>query len=326
MSFNDIVGQERPIEILSRAVEQERVAQAYLFLGMEGIGKRLTAYNLTKALNCQGERSKPYLSCDRCLSCLKIEHGNHLDVQVVGGTRELIKIDQIRQLQRGLYYKPFEGRKKVVIIDGAENLVRAAANALLKTLEEPPPETVIILIATSLSLLLPTIISRCQKIRFQPLSIESLRKVVSKALPLQEEAVQLLALLSGGSPGRALQLTTDSILEARRELLQRVEQLNSHNAEELFQLSKKLTDDKDGLEGSLELLKVFFRDVLVFREKATNKVANLDLLPSIERLSNKLSSAEIVSKIEAINEAHSALRQNANRQLAVERMLLRICK
>ncbi len=326
MSFNDIVGQERPIGILSRAVERDRTAQAYLFLGMEGIGKRLTAYNLAKALNCQGERSEPYLSCDCCPSCLKIDHGNHPDVQVVGGTQELIKIGEIRQLQRRLHYKPFEGRKKVVVIDGAEKLGLAAANALLKTLEEPPPETVIILLSTSLSQLLPTIISRCQKIRFQPLSIESLRKVVSKTLPRQEEAVQSLAFLSGGSPGRALQLATDSIWETRRELLPRIGQLSSDNIEELFQLSEKLANDKEGLEGILELLKTFFRDALTFRENGTDKVVNLDLLPSIERLSNELSSAELIGKIEAINEAQSALRQNANRQLAVERMLLRICK
>lgn len=325
MSFNDIVGQERPVGILSRAVERDRTAQAYLFLGMEGVGKRLAAYSLAKALNCRGERSKPYLSCDCCLSCLKIDHGNHPDVQVVGGTPELIKIGQVRELQRKLHYKPLEGRKKVVIIDGAEKLGLAAANALLKTLEEPPPETLIILISTSLSLLLPTIISRCQKIRFQPLSIESLRKVVGRALPLQEEALQSLAFLSGGSPGRALQLAEDSIWETRKELLERIEQLSSDNIEEFFQFSGSLAKDKEGLEGILELLKTFFRDILIFRENGKDKVVNLDLLPSIERLANELSSAELVDRIEAINEAQAALRQNVNRQLAVERMLLRIC-
>jgi DNA polymerase-3 subunit delta' len=325
MSFNDIVGQERPIGILSRAVERERTAQAYLFLGMEGVGKKLAAYSLAKALNCRGERSKPYLSCDSCLSCLKIDHGNHPDVQVVGGTPELIKIGQVRELQRKLHYKPLEGRKKVVIIDGAENLGPAAANALLKTLEEPPPETVIILISTSLSLLLPTIISRCQKIRFQPLSINSLREVVGRALPLKEEAVQSLAFLSGGSPGRALQLAEESIWDTRKELLQRIEQLSSDNIEELFQFSGSLAEDKEGLEGIFELLKTFFRDILIFRENGKDRVVNLDLLPSIERLASKLSSAELVDRIEAINEAQSALRQNVNRQLAVERMLLRIC-
>ncbi len=325
MSFNDIVGQERPIGILSRAVERDRIAQAYLFLGMEGVGKRLAASSLAKALNCRGERAKPYLSCDCCLSCLKIDHGNHPDVQVVDGTQELIKIAQVRQLQRKLHYKPLEGRKKVVIIDGAENLGPAAANALLKTLEEPPPGTVIILISTSLSLLLPTIISRCQKIRFQPLSIEGFREVVGRALPLKEEALQSLAFLSGGSPGRALQLAEGSIWETRNELLQRVEQLSSDNIGEFFQFSESLARDKEGLEGILELLKTFFRDILIFRENGRDKVVNLDLLPSIERLANELSSAGIVDRIEAIIEAQSALRQNVNRQLAVERMLLRIC-
>ena len=323
MSFNEIIGQERAIGILRRAVEQERIAQAYLFLGTEGIGKKLTALNLAKALNCRGERAAPYLSCDICPACRKIDHGNHPDIQVLGGTREQIKIDQIRQLQKGLHYKPFEGRKKVVIIDGAERLVPAAANALLKTLEEPPPETVIILITISLYQLLPTIISRCQKIRFQPLNTESLKKVLGDSLSLPEEALETLALLSGGSPGITLQIA-DSIAETRGELFRRVEQLVRDKIEELLQLADELSKNKEGLEGTLELLKVFFRDIMIFRENRAERLANIALLPSIERLAGKLSTPEIVSKIEAINEAQSALRQNANRQLAMERMLLRI--
>jgi DNA polymerase-3 subunit delta' len=162
MSFNDIIGHDRPVQVLKRALAGGTVAHAYLFSGDEGIGKRMTARALAAAVNCL-ERG-PEGGCGTCPSCRKVAAGSHPDVHLLAPDGAEIKIDQIREVQSDLSLCPFEGAKKVLIVDGAETMNDASSNALLKTLEEPPGETVIILVTSRPQGLLPTIRSRCQEV------------------------------------------------------------------------------------------------------------------------------------------------------------------
>ena len=209
MAFRDVVGNQRAVQIIQKEIERGRVYPAYLFTGMEGVGKRLVALNMAKALNCPDEEGD---ACDRCPSCQRMDKGVHPDLLQINPTGETIKIGQIRELQRSLAFKPYEARWRVVIVDGAERMTRETANAFLKTLEEPPQSTTIILIAAALEGLPPTVLSRCQRITFNPLSEEEVKKVLVDQLTPEE--IHTRAPLAGGSPGRVLRMDGEEVTQA----------------------------------------------------------------------------------------------------------------
>jgi DNA polymerase-3 subunit delta' len=228
VAFKDIIGQDKAVGMLAGIITRQRLASSYLFSGEAGIGKKMTAVNFAKALNCQStaanydlraeiktliqEDSEPRTpnpefpappdACDECASCVKIASGTHPDVVLVAPEERQIRIEEIRMIDEALSFRPFEGRKKVVIVDDAETMNIPAANAFLKTLEEPPKESVIILVSSRPDLLLPTIRSRCSRINFSPLSPEACRRVLAGKIP--EESLDSVARLSMGRPGRAI--------------------------------------------------------------------------------------------------------------------------
>ena len=225
--LNAITGHDRPKNILLGSIGTARVATTYLFTGESGIGKRLAAIEFAGAVNClnpvrvtrnpQPATRNPksaarspqpeYLdACDSCSSCRKFSSLLHPDLKVVEPDGGLIKIDAIREVQEFLSFTPYEGRKKVVIIDGAECMNPSASNAFLKTLEEPPPDSMIILITMAPDRLLDTIRSRCFVVRFSPLSIGACKEVISRKVSgLDAETLESLAAFSMGRPGVAIQ-------------------------------------------------------------------------------------------------------------------------
>ena len=182
MAFNQIFGQEKPKQIIKKAVQGNNLAHTYLFYGQESIGKKKVAIELAKSLNCISSiKGDP---CDKCISCQKIESRIHPDFFFVeplkntpAAREAVIKIEAIRELQRKLAYHPYEGKVKVAVIDDADLMNASAANSFLKTLEEPPSSTILIIISSNPFKLLPTIISRCQTIQFQPLNPENIKNI-----------------------------------------------------------------------------------------------------------------------------------------------------
>jgi DNA polymerase-3 subunit delta' len=266
MALKDIIGQENAIGILQGCIARDRMPHALFFTGDEGIGKRLTAINLAKALNCGERVNEPESdeagksgsqadSCDRCPSCIKIENGNHPDVYLIEseGDGDQITVSAIRGLEESLAYKPFEGRYKIAIIDNAERMNPAAANAFLDTLESPPPQSVLILVSSRPDILLPTIRSRCQRIHFNPLP----RHVMSGLLrekfnKLDNEQAQLLTSLSGGRLGYVL--NEDLITQRDRHFGVLKQMLEGFDEAE--------TGD---MEEFLDWAQVWLRDLAVFR-------------------------------------------------------------
>ena len=201
-----IIGHRQILEQLYHAIASNRVAGAYLFVGVANVGKETVALHFAKTINCltQGEGA-----CGTCLACRKADDGNHPDLQIIRPSGTFIKIDQIRELQKRIIYRPLEGVRKVYILTEAEQMNLEAANCLLKTLEEPPADSVLILLTTNLDALLPTIRSRCQIIPFHPLVVSELAGHLTERFDIDESQAFSISTAAGGAVGKALTMVQD---------------------------------------------------------------------------------------------------------------------
>lgn len=316
MPFSDVIGQDRVVSVLKRSIEMGRVSHAYLFSGIEGCGKRKTALAFVQAVFCGREEA-----CGVCSSCRKVAGGQHPDLHMLEPDGAFIKIDQVRELQKELSYRPFEAPKKACIIDGAEKLNLSSGNALLKTLEEPPGNALMILVTPARSAVLQTILSRCQTLDFQPLSAELIEeRLIRDQFPA--EAARVAATLSGGSLRRGVEIATDGVLESRVSFLERVIALNLKDVATLFATAEELAADKEGLPGLLELLLSFLRDVLIYRA-TPEAIANADLLQLVEREAARSTEGRVIELIEQLVAMRRMLARNVNARLALEVFFMR---
>ena len=323
MSFKDILGHQRPIALLQRAIKNEKVVNSYLFLGNEGIGKKYVALQFAKSLNCLGEEAEGGDACDHCSSCKKIDHALHPDVLVIEPDGQYIKVDQVRQMQRGLAYKPYEGRHRVCILTAADRMAPYIPNTLLKTLEEPPLHTVIILLANSSRFILPTILSRCQAIRFNPLPIPLLSNWLMEGKGFNEAEAHLLASLSEGSPGKALEIQEEIHQIPREELLKDWIGLKSLSIEKMWSWVESLPSQRENLLLMLEVAKTLLRDLVVVKTmKKEPNLIHADLLPVMKAMAVRWSLSSLLRRMEILHQTTLAIGANANTNLALEAMML----
>jgi len=323
MLFKDIFGHERQIALLKGFMAQDRLPHALLFHGMEGIGKKTTALVFAKALNCL---TGNHDACDACSSCRKVDHKNHLDVVVLEAEGQFIKIQAVRDLQQQLKFKPWEGKKRVCIINDAEKMNNVAANALLKTLEEPPSSNIMILISAQPHQLPATIISRCQQLRFSPLTEDDVVAFLKARFSLETEAAQVLASSSGGSIARALELHNGAYLAMRDELMEMIsgEQMQSPLPLMRLSLVRCFGDDRDEVLERLGILRMCCRDVLFYKETGERRgLINPDRIDVIKPLAERLSAKDIINNIKTIDRTLRAVELYADRILALEVMMLR---
>ena len=324
MSFKEIIGHDRQIEHLRNAMRNRRLAHAYLFVGKEGIGKKLVALNLAKALNCFGGDEEP---CDECRSCLKVNHLHHPDVLLVEPHGQWIRIDQIRNLQRELSHRPYEGKRRVCIFTGADRMRQEAANALLRILEEPPLHTVLILVAANVDFILPTITSRCQRITFNPLPSERIAEVVRSRFGLEREEAHILASLADGSLGKALQTDLDFVHRTRREIIEKIIDLPSYGAEQILGLAEEMVNKNDDLPMLLTMIHTWYRDLLSYKERGSGaQLINIDLSHEIHEAAPGMDIPSLILRMEVIQAALWNLDRNANRQITLEAMLLDLAR
>lgn len=311
MSFSEVIGQDRALTVLARSLSLKRVAHAYLFTGIEGCGKKKSALALIQAVFCG--KDDP---CGVCPACRKVACGQHPDLHILEPDGAFIKIDQVRELQKELSYRPFEAPKKACIIDGAEKLNNSSGNALLKTLEEPPGDALLILITPERSKVLKTILSRCQELAFQPLSgalIED--RLVRDGFPTQ--AARVAATLAGGSMRRGIEIATEGVLAGRNEFLERVTSLSLGDIGRLFAAAEEYGGDKEKLPELLDLLLSFLRDVLIF-SATPEGLANADLKELVARVARRLSREKSMRLVENLMEMRRQLARNVNPRLALE--------
>ncbi len=336
MPFSEIIGQDRAVGTLRAGLRRGALHHALLFAGPPGVGKGTAARILAQALNCEAGRADE--PCGTCPPCRKIARGVHPDVLVVEEERVMaragrwephpgrapsrdIVVDQIRELvDRRLALKRFEGRCRVVIVDPADAMNPQAQNALLKTLEEPPEDTVLALVASAPDALLPTVRSRCLRISFAPLPDELVAGRLSAAGRPSEEA-RLAAALAGGSLGRALEVDAEALQE-RRRALEAAAGLSADDAGAWIAFARREGEDREAARETCELLLVFLRDVLALQAGGAPRPALPDLGAAARAAAAALSPGEVLRRIAGVRQALGALRQNAAAALALERMLI----
>jgi DNA polymerase-3 subunit delta' len=320
MTFTQILGHQRQKDILRRAIASGRLAHAYLFEGPEGIGKRLTALALVRAVICTEGTG-----CGTCPACRKIDHNNHPDLHLLEPDGTTIKIEQVRHIQKELSFRPLEAPKKICLIDGADRMNQAAANALLKTLEEPSGEALLILLSARPESVLGTIRSRCQRLPFARLPQETLKGVLIEQLGVEEIQGHILAALSEGSFKKALGKDRTLYLERRQELLKALTALSPGSVLPIFDLAQSLAEEKERLPDILDIFQAFYRDLLLYQHgRPENDLVNIDLIEKIRRLAAKESAAALLHKLESIAASRRQLDRNVNRQLAMEVLLMHL--
>jgi len=323
MAFKDVLGHSRVITLLQRAITNEKVVNSYLFLGSEGIGKKYVALQFAKALNCLEGEGKEGEACDHCLSCKKIDHALHPDVLLIEPEGQYIKVDQVRQLQKELAYRPYEGKRRVCILTAADRMAPHIPNTLLKTLEEPPLHTVIVLLANNARFILPTILSRCQPVRFNPLSIPLVSRWLMEGKGFTQAEAHLLASLSEGSPGKALEIQEEIRQVPRESLLKDWVGVKSLSSERIGSWVESLPSQRENLLLILEVTHTLLRDLVMVKTlRKEAKLIHSDLLQPMESMATNWSLAPLLKRMEILHQTTLAIRANANRSLALEAMML----
>ena len=323
--FSGIRDQKKVVHRLNGFLQSGNIPHALLFIGNNGVGKKKTALAFAKALNCQtnaGRRSQQGATiepCGACRPCKKIDAGHHPDVIVLEPEKSRIKIAAVRDLTTALAVKPYEARQRVVVINRSQALNPQAGNALLKLLEEPPAETILILTAVNRYSLLPTVVSRCQQVGFEPIPDTTLAAYLEQK-DIPPEKACILGKLAGGSFVKA---------DARREwIIQLVECLDdegkcSQRAALSIAFAEMLAGDKDAIDDVIELMTTWFRDTAVVTAGSEN-VIHKDMLPRIKAAAGRCNTATALARIDCLETARKKIDANANIRLTMDIMLMNL--
>ncbi|MBN1567703.1 MAG: DNA polymerase III subunit delta' [Acidobacteria bacterium] len=348
VSLNTFLGNARAVEILKRAIEQDRLPHAMIFAGPAGVGKCTLALLIAQYLNCLSPLAgRPCGTCAACtrimaviesrhLQCLTSKGGEfcgscsncrirtkrHPDIRLIEPEKTTIAIDQIRSLIEEIAFQPLEARYRVVVLDPAEQMRQEAHNSLLKTLEEPPSRTIIILITTNPYMLLETIRSRSRMLQFGEIPHEQIEEYLVKTREHSIEEARLAAALSGGSLAAALDFNTAEYQEIRRQALQFVVLLLKKGSfAEASSFAGRVTKDKSFFQLWIESVAVLLQDVY-YAAKAVERVSHRDLLGKLQEIARDSADPAVIRSINAVSKLRGELQYNVNRQLALEAMFL----
>ena len=328
--------------LLARAVVRDRLPPSLVLSGPDGVGKRQVAVGLAELLNCEvlpeaGDAAGAPESCGTCRTCKRIARGVHADVIVVApGDSGTIKVESVRGVVEQAAFRPFEGRRRVVIVDDADRLVTEAQNALLKTLEEPPPASVFLLVTHRPHLLLPTVRSRCPEIRFGSLARDEVVDVLVGERGVAPAAAQAAAAAADGSVARAIETGSDEYLQARQSAAAALRALAAAPpAKRRLETGKDLmggrrprssaASEREALTRRLRALGTLFRDLQVVSARGDRaRLANADLADEIEALSRSYDADRAGRGFEQVDRAVSALMRNASPRVVVDWLTLQI--
>ncbi|MXY47624.1 MAG: DNA polymerase III subunit [Chloroflexi bacterium] len=359
------VGHEKAVDTLARSARDGRFAHAWLLAGPAHVGKMTLAMDIARLANCTADDagSKP---CGECRQCRRITDALHADVRVISqdGTtrRTAISVDQIRELQGDAILKPYEGRRRVFIIEDADNFTQEAANALLKMLEEPPDDVIFVLLASEVREntadesagavaynaereqdriavmldavpqvggILPTILSRCQVLQLRPLPMSIVQSELDRRFDLTPDGTTDIARISAGRLGWALQAAADpQVLANRNERLDEIEAVLNSDLANKFKYAERMAlsfgRSRDAVYDEMQLWLGWWRDVLVVNENNEDLVLNLSRLATLQAAASACASRQIVTAIRAVQETTAMLESNVNARLCIEGLMLRM--
>lgn len=333
--FADVIGQKLASTVLLRAVREEKVTHAYLFSGPESVGKMTTALAFASALNCQNPTENGD-ACGQCVSCRMISEGNHPDVQTISPSGAQTKIEQMKELRRSANFAPVVGKWKVMVVEQADTLNEAAANSILKTLEEPPAYLIIILLSKNPVLILPTIRSRCLVIRFANAGEDELKEALMSRFGAGEDEARFLTAYSEGRPGAAISLVgNENFFEWRRQVVNLAIRILSLDVRYALRLSEDLQNlaqaEKDGKNQRLAMRDLFnalillYRDLLNLAIQGINaEIINSDLREQL--MAVRPDSQRVMSGIDTLLWARKAVEGNANVQLVSDVVVMRLIR
>lgn len=324
-TWQDIYGHEQIKSDLQKLLNEQKLPHALLFSGSEGIGKLMVAKTLAKSLLCQQE-IKTAISCNTCESCKLFDEVNHPDFYYLEPdirVKKVLKIEQIRQMQANIALAPYLSDKRVVIINDAQYLNDAAANSLLKTLEEPVGEVFFILISSNKDMLLPTILSRCTKIHFAPLDCSVVERILSEKMQIEKNKAKIIANLSNGSMQKAIQFIDDNSLALRDKAINILEQNFSVKLVWSF-LEEYSALEKKQIEDVFIHLQMLLRDLLmIYIDIESTLIYNRDKLDILQRLSKTYSQTKILNKLALVDEVIKKMATNADVKLILQKFILK---
>lgn len=324
MSFAEIIGHQAQIETLRVALAKNRLHHAYLFAGPEGVGKRALALALAKAVHCTEMGND---SCGECVNCARIRDGNHPDVRLIEplmGKKE-ISIQQIREIERQLNFRSFSGGKKIAILDPATLMNLSAQNALLKTLEEPPQDSLLILIAPTAGGLLPTLRSRCLRLSFAPLKREHIFSYLLSKKGVKQEEAEFLSAMAVGSLGTALKIDSEELREKRHNWMELLSSLKAGDCRAAIAAAETLAHSRDDALKFLEWAESWYRDLLIHAiSQDSAGLINRDMLAWIEDESPNVKLEHVLSSMAQTVEAAAEIQRNLNRRMVIENLLLKV--
>lgn len=310
--FRDIKGQTNAVKYLQNSREAERISASYLFSGPSGVGRVLTAKAFIASLMCKEGSG----ACGKCSSCRRVDAIEHPDITWIRPDKNTIKIEEVRKLKDVLSLKPFESSFNVGVIEDAHLMTRQAQNALLKVLEEPPGKSLLILISDKKEWLLPTVISRCAEVRFRSLQVQEAASIVEQEAEVSAKEAMFLSCLAEGSPGRAIEMTEEGVLERKSALFKMVEDLAREKRPSCMNWDN---DTKDILAEDLELLIMMFRDIVLMRSGINDKVLDKELIGTeTSRIFEEYSEERILTIVERLVEFKRALAGNVNAKLVAQ--------
>ena len=336
-AFSTILGHHRVTSLLSRAIAQQTLPPSLLLAGPAGVGKRQVAIAVATTVNClQPRHSQEFEidACGECSACKRIARGVHPDVIVIEpGDTGTIKIEQVRDVIDRAGYRPFEGRRRAVVIDEADAMMPAAQNALLKTLEEPPSASIFMLVSSLPDALLPTVRSRCPRLRFGPLSVAEVAELLVRDHGYTTSEAQVAAADADGSIGRALSAESADLTEARAAAQRILEQAaRSTDPSRLVDSVKDIVGKKgssaterDQLAASLRAAASLLRDLGLMAARADiSALANTDLQPQLTALGRFYDGERATRAYAAVDQALAALERNASPKVVVDWLVLQI--
>ncbi|MFH1984941.1 MAG: DNA polymerase III subunit delta' [Pseudomonadota bacterium] len=319
--FQTIAGQEKTISTLSAFLTSGNIPHAIIFSGISGSGKQETATVFAMALNCRNRPAAAAAPCEACRTCRNIRGDRHPDVLHLRPPGKMIKVDQIRQLRDTIAMKPFEAETRLVIIHDAHTMNVSAANALLKSLEEPPPKTVFLLLTDQPGRFLPTVISRCQLLRFTPIAVEAIQARLTADGGLAPADAALIARLAGGSMSAAEKMSEPAWRRHRQFILEIMGGIDTLSPGVLLALAGRLSDAALPAAEALDIMETWIRDMLTVA-LAPDLLINVDLADKIQYSATRTTVETSLHRARAVQLARRRLGGNANVKLTMEHLLL----